>query len=94
MQIARDNNFIRLGEVTSGPVYQWMLRSGLTIEEIALVQLPDSREVIGDIDWKPDEDRRINDHILMTVNRLTKDTRSSLVIAARRLAAALKKKTA
>jgi len=39
-QIAEDDNFIRLGDVTSGPVMDWILTSGLTQAEIALIQRP------------------------------------------------------
>jgi len=41
--IAAANNTVRMGEVTSGPLFDWILRSGLTLEEVGLIQLPDSR---------------------------------------------------
>jgi hypothetical protein len=91
-QIAGDNNLIRMGETTSGPLYDWMLRSGLTVEEIALVQMPDMRmPEPAPVTWLPEENARIKGHILMVVNRLKKDTRISLTIAARRLQAAKQK---
>lgn len=36
--VARDNNKLRLADVKDGPVLDWMMQSGLTIEEIAMVQ--------------------------------------------------------
>ncbi len=38
--IGRDDNFIRLGDVTSGPVLDWILTSGLTQDEVATIQEP------------------------------------------------------
>lgn len=37
---ARANNFIRLVEVTEGPLLDWMLTSGLTVDEIDRIQEP------------------------------------------------------
>lgn len=34
----RDNNTVRLRDVTSGPLFDWMAASGLTHDEIAMVQ--------------------------------------------------------
>ncbi len=39
-QIAEDNNFIRLATVTTGPMMDWILTSGLTQAELALIQRP------------------------------------------------------
>jgi hypothetical protein len=39
-RIADQDNFIRLGDVTSGPVMDWILTSGFTQEEIAAIQEP------------------------------------------------------
>jgi hypothetical protein len=39
-QTGRDNNFIKLGDVTSGALMDWMLTSGLTQSEIAMIQEP------------------------------------------------------
>lgn len=36
--VARDNNAVRLADVHEGPVYDWMLSSGLTLAEINMVQ--------------------------------------------------------
>jgi hypothetical protein len=39
-QVAGDNNFIRLADVTSGPLLDWILTSGLTQAEIVAIQRP------------------------------------------------------
>lgn len=39
-QVAGEDNFIRLGSVTSGPLMDWILTSGLTQAEIAAIQEP------------------------------------------------------
>ena len=36
--VARDNNTVRLADVHDGPLYDWMLSSGLTLDEINMVQ--------------------------------------------------------
>ena len=36
--VAAQNNKLRLADVKAGPVYDWMAQSGLTIEEITMVQ--------------------------------------------------------
>ena len=39
-QVGRDDNYIRLGDVTTGPVMDWILTSGLTQTEVATIQEP------------------------------------------------------
>ncbi len=85
-QIHRENNLIRLGTVTSGPIHAWILRSGLTLEEVALIQLPDSRWEPNPV-WIQEENFRINAHLDMVYTRLKKDGARSLTTAARRLLA-------
>jgi hypothetical protein len=36
--VAREHNAVRLAEVTEGPLHDWMVGSGLTLDEIDLVQ--------------------------------------------------------
>jgi hypothetical protein len=36
--VAKDNNTVRLADVREGPLFDWMLSSGLTLDEINLVQ--------------------------------------------------------
>ena len=39
-QVAEQNNFIRLADVTQGPVMDWILTSGFTQAELVLIQRP------------------------------------------------------
>jgi hypothetical protein len=39
-QVAEQNNFMRLADVKQGPLMDWMLTSGLTQDEVALIQRP------------------------------------------------------
>lgn len=39
-RVADDNNFIRLADVEQGPLMDWILMSGLTQEEIVMIQKP------------------------------------------------------
>lgn len=39
-RVAEQNNFIRLADVTQGPLMDWILTSGFTQEEIAAIQEP------------------------------------------------------
>jgi hypothetical protein len=39
-RVAEQDNFIRLADVTSGPLMDWILTSGLTQDELALIQRP------------------------------------------------------
>jgi hypothetical protein len=37
---AAGDNFVKIAEVTSGPLFDWVLTSGFTQEEIAMIQWP------------------------------------------------------
>jgi hypothetical protein len=39
-RVAEQNNFIRLADVTQGPLMDWILTSGFTQDEIAMIQEP------------------------------------------------------
>ncbi len=39
-QVAEQNNFIKLGEVKQGPLMDWILTSGFTQAEVAVIQKP------------------------------------------------------
>lgn len=36
--VARENNQVRLADIQEGPLWDWMIGSGLTLDEIAMVQ--------------------------------------------------------
>lgn len=52
---ARTNRFVVFGQLKSGPLVDWVLTSGFTIEEVNAIQLPDSR--IRERVWKQDVER-------------------------------------
>ena len=39
-RVAEQNNFLKLGDVTTGPLMDWILTSGFTQAEIAMIQEP------------------------------------------------------
>jgi hypothetical protein len=43
--VAVESNFVRIAELTSGPVLDWVLTSGLTQEEAVMIQQPSPEEV-------------------------------------------------
>lgn len=90
---ATDNDVV-LAELTDGPLVEWMLGSGFTREEIAVIQVPG---------WKPSapvrpvaaprpenpasEIKRIREHLRDVLKLLRDDTEISLIKAAERYAA-------
>jgi hypothetical protein len=42
---ANDRNFVKLADVTTGPLVDWILTSGLTQEEAVMIQQPTEEEV-------------------------------------------------
>ena len=58
--VAKEANTVRLADVHSGPLHDWMLGSGLTQQEIALVQ----GAMNISFDWMEIEEPREHEHIL------------------------------
>jgi hypothetical protein len=66
-QTGRTNNFIRLGDVTDGALMDWMLTSGLTQSEVAMIQEPfmgrpepePGEPPMGSVEWRTAEDARL-----------------------------------
>ena len=83
---ARENNYVKMGNLKSGALYEWILASGFTSEEIAAIQLPDS-PVVDDVDWETLENQRIVAHLDRVVRQLKASTEKSLDLAAGRLIA-------
>jgi hypothetical protein len=92
-KVAEQNNFIKLADVHQGPLMDWMLTSGLTQEEVALIQRPFSR--VGDIDedgtvridrrQQLAETRRLMGLYRVIAERLAADGEKSLDVAVDRL---------
>ena len=80
---AKANNTIVLGDVTDGPLMDWMLRSGFTQEEIAVIQEP-YMEDRSPVSWL-DEQKRLREHFDKTIAMLEATTDASLDLAVARL---------
>jgi hypothetical protein len=101
MRTADQNNFIRLADVTQGPLMDWILTSGLTQAEIAAIQepfmpvtiTPDPRiepvddPLVVDARMRRIEDRRLAAKYKQVDARIVKDTNKSLDAATDRLMA-------
>jgi hypothetical protein len=99
MRTADQNNFIRLADVTQGPLMDWILTSGLTQAEIAAIQepfmtvTPDPRlepgkePLVVDARMRRIEDRRLSTKYKQVDARIVKDTNKSLDAATDRLMA-------
>lgn len=93
-QVRKENNLVRLWDLKSGPVLEWILSSGLTHEECALIQPsyePWERPVRPRQPVDPSDDgygvsvRHIQDHLRSTAKKLRADTAQSLQVALSRL---------
>lgn len=95
-RVAEDDNFIRLGNVTSGPLLDWILTSGLTQAEIAAIQEPfmgvdggmrEPQPLVVDKSRRAEEDRRLAAKYRQVDASIAKASRSSLDAATDRLMA-------
>lgn len=96
---AEQNNFIRLADVTQGPLMDWMLTSGLTQAEIAAIQEPMMRvtndpsleprpePILVDARMRRAEDRRLIAKYKQVEARILKNKNKSLDAATDRLMA-------
>ena len=82
-QTAQENNHVRIMDIKDGPVLEWILASGLTQEECALIQPGNYRAM-----YRGHSARRrkeIQAHLLSVERKLRNDTEVSLGIAFQRL---------
>jgi len=94
-QTADNDNFVRLATVTDGPLMNWMLTSGLTQQEIAMIQEPfmgvggpNRDEPIGvDVDRAAPEHARLVAKYAQVDASLVKARADSLDVATDRLMA-------
>jgi hypothetical protein len=86
---AETNDFIRLLDVTTGPILDWMLTSGLTIEEIDRIQapmvMPDNPE--QDREWRAAADAALMSGYVETSTWLDSHRKEGLASAVDRLMA-------
>jgi hypothetical protein len=92
-EVRQKNNLIRLWDLKEGPMLNWILASGLTREECALIQPSYDHMRPGrprDTDIGDDNSRdvavlHIQDHLRSTAKKLRADTVQSLLVALQRL---------
>ncbi|HWO18336.1 MAG TPA: hypothetical protein VNO30_06155 [Kofleriaceae bacterium] len=95
---AAQNNSIRLADVSSGPLFDWILTSGLTQDEIALIQRPfmpvtkrpaiePARPIVVDAQLRAAETRRLARLYAEIEGKLIASEGRSLELATERLMA-------
>ncbi|MFO0554732.1 MAG: hypothetical protein U0271_40515 [Polyangiaceae bacterium] len=100
-KVAREENELQLASVQSGPLFDWMLESGLLQEEVQLIQFPDFTRrppgegvKVGVAPAQPGlelakrtewEIRRKHDHLVLVLERLQMDSEGSVESALDRL---------
>jgi hypothetical protein len=87
MDTAKDNNTIRLLDVTTGPLMDWILTSGFTLEEIDRIQAPMVYPDIPVVDknWEQIEDAKLAKGYATTDAFLVKHQKAGLDVAVDRL---------
>lgn len=84
-QVARDDNYIRLADVTDGPLLDWILTSGLTHAEVIAIQEPfdgpDEPVRRRPVDWKTAEDNRLRARYAVVMKQLVDGRDASLEAA-------------
>jgi len=93
-RVADQNNFIRLADVTQGPLMDWILTSGFTQEEIAAIQEPfmpvreqpqPSEPTVVDAKLRAVENARLIARYKVVDRMLVKNEKKSLELAVDRL---------
>jgi len=87
-RVATRDNHIRLLDVTDGPLLDWILTSGFTLEEIDRIQLPmpgPNQQEQRDQQWARDEHDRMTRDYFETDRFLVQHRDAGLAIAADRL---------
>jgi hypothetical protein len=91
-RVAHENNFVRFADLSSGPVVDWALSSGLTREEIIRIQEPYAyipEEQPPQARWQAEqaERTRLQAHFSRVISELEASTDASLSVALTRLGA-------
>jgi hypothetical protein len=90
-RVAEQNNFIRLADVTQGPLMDWILTSGFTQEEIVAIQAPfvpvsePKQPQIVDARLRKAEDARLRAKYKVVDRMLVANEKKSLEVAVDRL---------
>lgn len=91
--MAQLDNAVVVSELESGPIVDWVLASGLTMEEIAVIQVPGWTDSIRTIEVAEPritraerrEQARVRRHLEATLSLLEADTEASIWKAMQRL---------
>jgi hypothetical protein len=70
--VAKDENFVRTADLTKGPLIDWVLTSGLTQEEVVMIQQPSAADVEAEMRAERAEQRRIKRWLAREDNRLAR----------------------
>ncbi len=95
-KVADQNNFIRLADVTQGPLMDWILTSGFTQDEIVSIQKPFSpvthhpqiepaKPIVVDADLRKAEDARLRAKYARIDKQIVAHDKQSLELATDRL---------
>jgi hypothetical protein len=85
LRVAESDNHVRIESLTSGPVFGWVLTSGLLLEEAALIQPEYSSLEDPNDSRRWEENDRLWQHFAMVELMLVADTERSLDEAVERL---------
>jgi hypothetical protein len=87
VKISKENNTVRVSDVKSGPLVDWILSSGLTQEECARIQ-PSYEFMRQDEEKRKQEAKRIQAHLSKVEQELVDSTATSLATCFERLSPA------
>jgi len=71
--IAKDENFVKLADVTSGPIVDWILTSGFTQEEAVMIQAPTEADMEAYEAEQRAEERKLKRKLAREDKRLNKN---------------------
>jgi len=77
-EIARTNNHVYIERITEGPALEWILHSGLTQQECAVIQPSYRWEHPVEPMPQPDETERLRQHFATVERQLLRDSEASL----------------
>jgi hypothetical protein len=91
-RVAQSNNFVRFADLSTGPLVDWSLSSGLTREEIARIQEPYEgipQGLPANIEWQAQQSERarLQSHFAQVLGELEANFEASVQIAVARLGA-------
>lgn len=92
-QAARENNGVKVADLTEGPIVDWILASGLTQEECIMIQAPSRSGADIARSFRTEEARRLVERLSRVEDYLRESRDESLTIAVRRMMAAQRSRT-